>query len=290
MATRRPRGREDHIVPQTYLRGFIHPSRHGKRGPLEVFELSFNGWGASRSPKDLCAEIGFYDYSVDAPVTADDTFQSLEDGLREVRDRLRRDHFRDWHRHREFLLRFGLMLVVRSKQFRRAHEAAARRQPTARITEVLGPTTFRYEEIDWRSEPDADALLKNRAITDMRTELAKGAADWQAWGWTLRHTNLPENGLLTSDHPPVAFGSDPNAHRARDNGAFTLFIPFGWDFGLLGGPNRPDTPATPLASTELDELRAVTRSGAESILIFAARPIHMRWFAAGNTGTTPLAP
>ena len=88
------KNRRDHIVPQVYLRGFIHPQRDQKQGPLEVFHLASNTWGLPQTPDDLCIEVGFYDYSVDrAETTADDAFRELEAGFFAVRGRLRRDRF-----------------------------------------------------------------------------------------------------------------------------------------------------------------------------------------------------
>lgn len=214
------KNRRDHIVPQVYLRGFIHPQRDQKQGPLEVFHLASNTWGLPQTPDDLCIEVGFYDYSVDrAETTADDAFRELEEGFFAVRERLRRDRFTDWTRERRFLIKFGVMLAVRSKRFREGLIASVSRQPAFRVVERDG-TKLRVEPFELGTEPDAPSLLKNRSITDMRSAIEEGAAEWNGWTWGLRLAPSVDCPFVTSDHPPVMSGEESDRDRAYRNQGF----------------------------------------------------------------------
>lgn len=285
-----PKGRADHIVPQVYLRGFIHPERDQKNGRLEVFELSNYVWGAPRSPDKLCTEIGFYDYSVDrAEETADEAFQELEGGLAEIRRKLRAEGFQGWTKHRSFLVRFAHMLVVRSKLFREGIIAVSQRKVWLRVLEVTG-NTIHYEPFDPSKEPDANAKARNLAITEMRTAIQKLAAEWTTWKWglcTAPHVQCP---FITSDAPVVMDGPDPNGMQAYSEGRFRVVIPFGWDFALVGSP-EPNFPEGPreLSIFEMDELRIITTSGATEVLISPVRLFDMRWFGRVKPAV-PLMP
>jgi Protein of unknown function (DUF4238) len=285
-----PKGRRDHIAPRVYLRGFIHPDRDQKDGGLEVFDLSTYHWGEPRSADELCVEIGFYDYSVDfADETADDAFEELEGGLAEIRRKLRSDRFLGWKRYRSFLVRFAHMLVVRSKLFREGVIRTSQRQEWLRVLEVSG-NTIRFEPFDPKKEPDADLTAKNLSITAMRTEIQKGAGEWEKWRWglfTAPHVLCP---FISSDAPVVMDGPVADGTKAFAAGTFRVVVPFGWDFALVGSPTvvLPEGPQQ-LTVEEMDELRVVTASGAGQMLISPARLPDMRWFGRVRPAV-PLMP
>lgn len=270
------RGRQDHIVPRGYLRGFIHPERNQKDGPLEVFDLEKRAWADPRTPDELCKETGFYDYSEKAEVTADDAFEELENGLHDVRKKLRDSRFVGWTKHRDFLLRFGKMLAVRSKLFRERVIANQVQQPALRNLGANG-TEVRVETFDLRNEPESH--LKNFSITKMREEIDKGAEEWARWNWSLRVAPNVECPLVTADHPApasVAYPNDPE--RARREGLFAIMIPFGWDFAIIGGPSFGD-PEGPLdlSVEDVDRLRRLMCDPDVKVLISPHQLADMRW-------------
>jgi hypothetical protein len=285
-----PKNRVDHIVPQVYMRGFIHPLRDQKHGRLEVFELSNRFWGEPRSADRLCSEIGFYDYSVDvAEETADDAFRELEGGLAEIRRKLRVDGFRGWTKDLDFLMRFSYMLVVRSKLFREGIVARSQKQIWLRVLDVIG-RTIRYEPFDPRTEPEAQAKAKNLSITEMRTEIKKFANEWAGWNWGLYTSPDVLCPFITSEAPVVMDGLLPDGMRAYAEGKFRLVIPFGWDFALVGSPIlRFSESPLELSIKEMDELRTVTTSGASEVLISPIRLLDMSWFGLA-TPAVPLMP
>jgi hypothetical protein len=272
-----PKGREDHLVPRGFLRGFTHPDRNAKDGPLEVFDLEKRVWVDPGTPDELCKETAFYDYSIDkAPVTADDAFKELEDGLHDVRKKLRESGFVGWTEHRDFLLRFGKMLAVRSKLFRERVIAKQVEQPGLRVLETDG-TKVKIEPFDLRSEPGAEGLLKNFSITKMRGEIEKGAEEWSRWAWSLRTTSI-ECPLVTADHPVVISGAYADAERAYSEGHFAIMIPFGWDFMIAGGPNWQDPEGPlPLSPEQVERCRRMMCAPGATLLIAPMKLPNMHW-------------
>lgn len=273
-----PKGREDHITPRGYLRGFVHPDRNERDGPLEVFDLETRVWGDPRTPDELCKETGFYDYSVDkAEVTADDAFRELEDGIHDVRRKLRDAGFVGWTKHRDFLLRFGKMLAVRSKLFRERVIANQVQQPALRVLDVNG-MNLRVETFDLRNEPGAESLLKNLSITKMREEIKKRAEEWDQWNWSLGVAPSVECPLVTADHPAAMIGADADADRAYREGRFVIVIPFGWDFVIVGGPTfeGPEGPLE-LSAEQVEETRRVMCAPGVRLLFAPLKLPDMTW-------------
>jgi hypothetical protein len=264
------KGREDHLIPRVFLRGFIHPDRNPKDGPLEVFDIEHRAWSDRRTLDELCKGTAFYDYSLDkAPVTADDAFKELEDGLHDV-------------------LRFGKMLAVRSKLFRERVIVRQVQQPALRVLDANG-TKIRVEPFDLRNEPGAETLLKNFSITKMREEIVKGAEEWERWNWSLRVAPNIGHPLVTADHPApmsLAYPADPD--RAYREGLFAILIPFGWDFALVGGPNFGD-PEGPLGLSfgEVDRLRRLMCGPEVKVLISPIKIPDMRWVDEELAQATP---
>jgi hypothetical protein len=112
------KNRQDHFVPQGYLRGFIDPARSNQDRPLWCLSKARNQW-ERKSTRQICSRRGFYDFSTD-PVNVehpDGTFKSMEDGFPALRDNLQRRNFVGWREHIAFLLPYMQMIRARSPQF-----------------------------------------------------------------------------------------------------------------------------------------------------------------------------
>jgi hypothetical protein len=177
------RTRLDHLLPQGYLEGFTSPSTPGQ---LSVFDRQNQRWFESGTA-GVAAIRSFYDYpeGTEPDQNADDAFANLETRFPAVRRDLVANGFSDWREHLEILLAFAQMLRVRSELFRDQNVANARQKPLMRIKEILPAepsntepgafvTPIRVEQYRPGSEKEHELLLRNKAITDMRAEIAKG--------------------------------------------------------------------------------------------------------------------
>ncbi len=232
------RGRRDHLLPQGYLKGFTYPDQ---RHLLSVYDLRSQKWFESR-PGKVAAIRGFYDYSPGtAPdQTADQAFKEFEEQFPIVRRELLASGFRGWRSNMEFLLSYAQMLRVRSELFREQQLADARQSTMLRITEVFpdpatGNTSFRYEPL----VEDADARatrFRNMAITNMRSEIAKGPALFAHFNWCIRLATDPTNPVPTSDMPIIVDGKVPTLEMALKAPNTYFFFPLCWQACLIGSP------------------------------------------------------
>src|SRR5271154_161559 len=54
--------RRDHYLPQSYLRGFVDPSRLKHQQPLWHFDIPNSVW-SEKSPREVGYRLGFYDFA-----------------------------------------------------------------------------------------------------------------------------------------------------------------------------------------------------------------------------------
>jgi hypothetical protein len=286
-----PKGRRDHIVPQGFLRGFLAPSQHPKLGRLQVYELPTGPW-QERTTEEVCYKVGFYDYSdpTSADATADEAFHDLENKITPIREGIREAKYLNWERHRDDLVAFFQMLRARSVLFR-AQVSAEQKSAGSylQIKEWISGTTFRYEERKWADTPNFKDLLKNKSITDARSQIAKGSGDWAALSWTLGVTDIGMP-FVTSDVPVVMSGRGPDWKRELDQGTFWIGVPFGWDVCLIGTPAAIVGPSTRrLSRQELITVNGAPLSAA-NIVISAVRLPWLQHRLKMINRAVPMAP
>ncbi len=267
-----PKNRHDHIVPQGFLRGFLAPSQHPRSGRVQVYELPAGPW-QERTTDEICHKLGYYDYSdpASADATADDAFHDLENKITTIRESIRAGQYIKWDGHRDTLVTFFQMLRARSELFRAQVVAEQRRAGSfLRVREWISETTFRFEENKWEDSPGAEDLLKNKSITDARTQIAKGPGEWGTLSWTLGFTDL-DTPFVTSDVPVVLSGTSTDWDLALSTRTFWIAVPFGWDMCLLGTPAAQAGPSSRRFSRQ--EVIAVNSSplSAARVVISAIR-------------------
>ena len=256
----RNRNRLDHFVPQGYLEGFVGPSGDGQ---LSVFDRKESRWFESGTA-GVGAIRGFYDYSdgSEPDQTADDAFKELETTFPAVRRALVAKGFVDWPKHREFLLRLAQMLRARSLMFREQSLVRNRSLTFLRIEQILPPEPSKTEPgkfvtpIRYSHHVPSEAELVNKTITDMRTEIADGAAWMSDLHWCLRVTQNLSNPFVTCDGPVVMEGRVPQAEALRDWGTL-VFFPLCWQACLVGSPAKFDNGDGALDPSDMKKLRAL---------------------------------
>jgi hypothetical protein len=262
----------DHIVPQGFLRGFLAPGKHRISGTLAVFKKKERRW-RWRTTDQICWASGFYDYSdpAAADASADDAFRPFEQKISEVREKIQRDGHETWERHREFLVAFFQMLRVRNLLFRAQVIAEQRRVGMfLEVKEWIAATKYRSREHAWSDIENADELLKNKSITDMRGELSKGGGDWLSFSWTLGTTDFTTP-FVTSDVPVVMSGSPADPYAALTRSEFALVVPFAWDMCLIGTPRQMSARTRRLTKREVRLANEGPLSAAERLVVSPVR-------------------
>jgi hypothetical protein len=181
--------RKDHYIPQGYLRGFIDPTRVGLPKPLWCLDISTDTW-SPRSTSEVGHFRGFYDYvgakaAVAELEPADNAFVRLENDYPGVRDEIVSSGFALWTKHREFLLSFMRMMGVRSPLFRE-QKVAEGKMIRALVVEEINHERNTIKVKSLTPSPVSPAFIRNRAITQMREEIEKGAAWLKDFHWALR--------------------------------------------------------------------------------------------------------
>jgi hypothetical protein len=239
--------RNDHIVPEGYLRGFVHPQGSGQRG-LWVLNLATLRW-SEKTAGQFAYERGFYDYSPDAqPVeTADEAFATLERTFPEARKCIRANRAA-WPAYRVTLVSFAVMLSARSHLFRH--------QSTSTILPSLADRS------------DADQLAKNFSITTMRSEMKRRAEEWLGYDWVLGYTEDPNTPVIASDQSVVMTGAHRDQLGAYASRDFWLSFPVSWDMLLIGSSIPLDAPETrQLSAQELAEFHSVIYEQARRFIV-----------------------
>ncbi len=258
--------RLDHVLPQGYLDGFTSPSNQGQ---LCVFDRQQQRWFNTGTP-GVAAIRGFYDYSPgsEPDQTADQAFAELEAQFPPVRRELVENNFSNWRAHLDFLLHFAQMLRTRSERFRQQDVAHTRKQTMFEVVEVLErkpserqpgrfDETLRVRPFRPVDQKEYETLLRNKAITDMRTEMAKGAAWLSELHWCLRFAVSPIDPVITADHPVVVDGRSPTLKEALPDPNALVFFPVCWQACLIGSMAKFDKETDAFHPSDLRSLRGI---------------------------------
>jgi uncharacterized protein DUF4238 len=274
------RNRYDHVVPRSYLSGFIHPSRAATPKKLWVFDVRESRW-MERSPKEIGGEVGFYDYSFGSKPdqTADEVFASLERQFPLVRATILETGFAAWRQHLDFLLEYFQMLRARSFLFRKELTAQAERSKFFELTEFVrkernpndpagsGFDVWKTTEVAFADPREKQRLLKNKAITDMRGEIEKGSDWFQSFHWALRYTNDPNDSVITSDNCLVVTGDVADRESSLTHPGTLVFLALSWQACLIGSPQQFNMETDAFHPADLIQMRSIFAANAERFII-----------------------
>jgi hypothetical protein len=226
--------RRDHYLPRSYLCGFIDPERTNYRQPLWHFDIP-NGVWSERSPREVGYRHGFYDYATSEIVseTADNAFAQLENAFPAIRRELISKKFENWRDHRDFLLRYIQMMRARSLLFF-DHQQVDGKNLRAWTIEEISPDRRSVTVRSMTPEPLPDTFIRNWTITQMRTEIQKGAAWLNDFNWALRYCDSPAAPFVISETPFVSEGRHADLADALRDTETLLFFPLCWQACLIG--------------------------------------------------------
>jgi len=264
--------RRDHYIPQGYLKGFIDPRRKDVPRPLWHFDKC-NGVWSQRSPREVGYRYGFYDYTVAqmGAETADTAFTELENGFPRFRKELVRKDFRPWKDHLHFLLRYIQMMRARSLLFFENQQKDGRNLRAFIVEEVSADrTSVRVRSMT--PEPLPDSFIKNWTITNMRNEIAKGAAWLTEFNWALRYCDSPVMPFVATEQP-LFLECPPHdnlADAVRDPESL-LFFPLCWQACLVGSRQFFDRETDKFGDHDMRRFVTVCKTRAELFVISPSR-------------------
>jgi hypothetical protein len=261
--------RRDHYIPQGYLRGFIDPSRENHPRPLWCFEVPKNRWFA-KSPKEVGHRKAFYDYvhagTLLESETADSAFLRLENDYPRVREELVSTGYRRWTDHLEFLLTFMQMMRARSTLFREQKTIEGKSLLAYEIEEVYRDRNA-VKLKSMTPKPVPPAFIKNRAITQMREEIQKGAAWLKDFCWALRYCESVTDPFVISELPFALEGNTTELEEAIRYPDTLLIFPLCWQACLFGSLRRFDVETDKFGVEDMRTSRRKYRAWAKSFIL-----------------------
>lgn len=226
-----------------------------------------------KSPREIAFERGFYDYSEGSKPdkTADEAFLSLENKLPQIRENIISEGFSEWPQYKDFLLRFINMLRARSLLFRQENIEHSSHVPMLTLTKLVKivgtQQTWKYEPFHPRIQQEHERLLKNKAITDMRSEIEEGAAIFSELYWALRYTTDPTNPIIFNEYCCMINGTAITKEAAADNPNTLVFCPISWQMCLVGSPQRFDVETDKFHPNDLRKLQKIYAETARYFIV-----------------------
>lgn len=266
------RNRKDHYIPQSFLRGFIDPSRRNLEKPLWCLDVPNNLW-SKRSPGEIGYRYGFYDYAT-AEIsleTADQAFAELEGRFPRIRRSLIEKKFENLKEHLDFLLRYAQMMRARSLLFFEDKRAEWSRARGWIVQEVLPDgKTVRVKSMT--PEPLPAPFIRNRTIVEMREEVKKGAAWLNDFNWCVRYCESPSRPFVISEIPFVCYGRSPDLKEALQDPETLLFFPLCWQACLIGSRQFFDKDIDRFGDEDMHRIQKMYR---ESASLFVLSPTNL---------------
>ena len=261
--------RRDHYIPQGYLRGFIDPGREKHPRPLWRFDVSKRTW-SSCSPKEVGHRRGFYDYvgagAVLETETADSAFLRLENEYPIARDEIVSSGFERWADHLELLLSFMQMMRARSILFREQKQQLGKSLVAWEIEEV-GEDGKTIKPKSMTPSPVSSTFVRNRAISEMRAEIEKGAAWLKDFDWALRYCDSVTDPFIISEMPLIAEGPCSDIREAIQHQDTLLMFPLCWRACLFGSRQFFHVKTDRLGPEDMQKVRQRYISTAKSFLV-----------------------
>jgi len=259
--------RRDHYLPQSYLRGFVDPSRWNKERPLWYFDAPNNQW-LERSPREVGYRQGFYDYASSeiSLVSADEAFGELERMFPRIRRDLLESNFKNWTQHLNFLLRYAQMMRARSLLFFE-RQYAEWKGTKAWVVEEVHPETNSIIVRSMNPEVLPDTFIRNRTITEMSEEIGKGAAWLDEFQWALRFCDSSADPFVISEVPFICRGHHEKLADALRDPETLLFFPLCWRACLIGSRQYFDVQTDRFGPEDMRTIRTMYRESAKLFLI-----------------------
>lgn len=259
--------RRDHYLPQSYMKGFIDPSRMNHKQPLWHFDIPNRVW-SERSPREVGYRPGLYDYTT-AEIgleSADKTFTQLENIFPKVCRELVSRQFANWKDHRDVLLSYAQMLRARSLLFFDQKRLEGQNLRGWTVKEV-SPDGKSVKVESMTPKPLPDAFIKNWTINQMRDEIKKGAAWSNDFNWALRYCDSPSAPFVVSESPFLLRGRQSKLEDALHDPESLLIFPLCWRACLIGSRHYFEIETGRFGPEDMLAARTMYRESAELFIL-----------------------
>jgi hypothetical protein len=228
------RNRRDHFIPQSYLDGFIHPTRAGQDKPLWC--LKHKKW-KQRSTKAIGYRDGFYDYGiseVDGWESADSSFLEYENRYPHLRRELIASGFSGWVKHRDFLLRYLQMTRARSLLFFEQMYEQLQRQSIGTV-KGMGPIAGGLTRVECDPVELPTHFLQTQTVRQMIEEIKRPISEtWMGrFNWAIGIAPIGDF-FVISEQPLVADGPAETIDKEMKDPNIRVHFPLCLQASLCG--------------------------------------------------------
>lgn len=266
------RKRKDHWLPQGYLRGFITPSRATRPRPLYRFDVRSQIWDEV-GPKGIAYGKGFYDYAEGTDYSTathpDSVFGRLEREFPILREAMAANGFREWEKHKGFLMEFMQMMRARSPLAMAQQEAAGRDLRGATITKVHPDgKTISVDSLELRPLPPS--FVRNTGIRKMLEDVQAGSSWMNQLDWCLRYTDNENDPVATTDQATFVIGSIPVSQVTMEllyHSDTLVIFPLCWQAYLFGSSRKFDNSFDRIDPKLLEKIRNDQKRSADRFVI-----------------------
>jgi hypothetical protein len=116
-----------------------------------------------------------------------------------------------------------------------------------------------------------DEFIKNWTITEMRTEIQKGAAWLGGYDWALRQCISVEDPFVSSESPLIISGSASDAEQNAKHPDSLVFFPLCWQACLVGSRRAFDVKTDVFLGEDMRKFHRMYRQTAKLFLVSPRR-------------------
>jgi hypothetical protein len=190
----------------------------------------------------------------------------LENDYPRIREDLVATGFNRWTDHLEFLLSFMQMMRARSMLFREQKTIEGKTLLAYEIEEVYHDRNA-VKLKSMTPQPVSPAFIKNRAITQMREEIQKGAAWLKDFCWALRLCESVSDPFVISELPFAIEGNSAELQEAIKHPDTLIIFPLCWQACLFGSLRRFDVETDSFNVEDMRTSRRKYRAWAKEFIL-----------------------
>jgi hypothetical protein len=180
------------------------------------------------------------------------------------------EDFKPWKDHLAFLLRYIQMMRARSLLFFENQQEDGRNL-RAWVVEEVSADRMSLRVRSMAPEPLPESFIKNLTITNMRNEIAKGAAWLAEFNWALRYCDSIGNPFVATEQPLFSEGHRENLADAIRDPETLLFFPLCWQACLIGSRQFFDRETDRFGDQDMRRFARVSGERAELFVISPSR-------------------